>query len=360
MSVAVEVRRIAWRASLEARGLRAAVRSGMLGLESPGTLRGIAGALRGYGAFGSASRIAALRHGDLPAIVDDRGELTFKELDERVNRLANALTAKGLRPGASVGVLCRNHRQLLIVGFAVARAGLNVIMLNTSFSARQCAEVARREGVDVLVHDRELADAASDVPAALGKLSVALDDPHADELDLLIAEGSATLPPAPTSAGRIVILTSGTTGTPKGAPREDARGFVGVGAMLERMPMLAREATVAAPPLFHGTGLLIALLSIGLGSKLVLRRRFDAARWITAAGRGRDQHDERARRGRLQPLRIHGSRARHDDDTRGHTSRTDLGREAAARVAGPRPRRAWPRSAPRPSRPDLRRDALAV
>ncbi len=275
-----QVHRIAWRASLEARGLRAAVRAGMLGVESPRTLAGIVGALRGYGAFGSASRIAALRHGDLPAIADDRGELTFNELDERVNRLANALSAEGLGPGSSVGVLCRNHRQLLIVGFAVVRAGLNVIMLNTSFSARQCAEVAEREGVDLLVYDIELADAVSDVQAPRGKLAVALDDPDADELDRLIAEHATTLPRAPTSAGRIVILTSGTTGTPKGAPREDPRGFVGVGAMLERMPMRAREATVVAPPLFHGTGLLIALLSIGLGSKLVLRRRFDAAQFL--------------------------------------------------------------------------------
>jgi fatty-acyl-CoA synthase len=280
MSFAVQIRAIAWRGSLEARGLRAAVRSGMLGLESPRTLRAIAGALRGYGVFGSASRIASLRHGDLPAIVDERGELTFTELDERVNRLANALDAKGLGRGSSVGVLCRNHRQLLIVAFAVARAGLNVIMLNTSFSARQCAEVAQREGVDLLVYDSELADAVTDVQAPRGKLAVAIDDPGADELDLLIATGAATLPPAPTSAGRIVILTSGTTGTPKGAPREDPRGFIGVGAMLERMPMRAREATVVAPPLFHGTGLVIALLSIGLGSKLVLRRRFDAARLL--------------------------------------------------------------------------------
>ncbi|HEX6391716.1 MAG TPA: AMP-binding protein, partial [Solirubrobacteraceae bacterium] len=80
--------------------------------------------------------------------------------------------------------------------------------------------------------------------------------------------------------GRIVLLTSGTTGTPKGAPRADPKGFVGAGAALERMPMKAREATVVAPPLYHGTGLLIALLSIGLGSKLVLRRKFDAAQFL--------------------------------------------------------------------------------
>ena len=287
MNGALQLSQAIRRASLEVRGLRAAVRAGMLGLESPRTLRGIAAALRGYGAFGSASRIAALRHGDLAAIADDRGELTFNELDERVNRLANALGAKGLGPGSSVGVLCRNHRQLLIVAFAVTRAGLSVIMLNTSFSARQCAEVAEREGVDLLVYDIELGDAVADVHAPFGKLAVAIDDPGADDLDRLIAEGAATLPPSPVSAGRIVILTSGTTGTPKGASREDPRGFVGAGAVLERMPMRGREATVVAPPLFHGTGLLIALLSIGLGSKLVLRRRFDAAQFLDDIARHR-------------------------------------------------------------------------
>jgi fatty-acyl-CoA synthase len=277
MSAAVEIRHFAWRASLEARGLRAAVRAGMLGPESPRTLVDIAGAVRAYGAFGSTSRIAALRHGDLPAIVDDRGQLTFAELDERVNRLAHALIAHGLRPGSGLGVLCGNHRQLLIAAFAAARGGLDLIMLNTSFSARQCAEVADRESVELLVYDAELAELAVDVRAPLGRLAVTLENPDADELDRVIEEGAATLPPAPTRAGRIVILTSGTTGTPKGAPRADPRGFAGVGAMLERMPMRAREATVVAPPLFHGTGLLIALLSLALGSKLVLRRRFDAA-----------------------------------------------------------------------------------
>jgi fatty-acyl-CoA synthase len=280
MSAAVQIRHVAWRASLEARGLRAAVRAGMLGPESPRTLREIAGAVRSYGAFGSTSRIAALRHGDLPAIVDDRGQLTFTELDERVNRLAHALGAKGLRPGSGVGVLCRNHRQLLIAAFAAARGGLDLIMLNTSFSARQCAEVADREGVELLIYDVELADAVVDVRAPQGRLAVTIDDPDTDELDRVTEEGAATLPRAPTRAGRIVILTSGTTGTPKGAPRADPRGFAGVGAMLERMPMRAREATVVAPPLFHGTGLLIALLSIALGSKLVLRCRFDPVQML--------------------------------------------------------------------------------
>src|SRR6202007_2628547 len=101
-----------------------------------------------------------------------------------------------------------------------------------------------------------------------------------DQLEALI-RGRATMPPKPPAKpGRIVLLTSGTTGTPKGAPRSEPKGFIVPGSLLERMPMQAKEATVIAPPLYHGTGLLIAIISISLGSTLVLRRKFDAEQFL--------------------------------------------------------------------------------
>ena len=280
MSVQDRIGELGRRAAWEARGFRALVRAGMLGRESPKTMAAIGKGIRDYGSFASASRLAALRHGSYPAIADDRGELTFTELDDQVNRLGNALLAQGLGPGDAVGVMCRNHRQLLIAAFGTARAGLSLVLLNTSFSARQCAEVAEREGVRLLIHDADLAEAVAEASPARGKVVCAIDDPAADELDRLLEGARAELPPPADDPGRIVLLTSGTTGTPKGAARPDPKGFIGAGAVLERMPMKAREATVVVPPLFHGTGLLIALLSIGLGSKLVLRRRFDAAQFL--------------------------------------------------------------------------------
>ncbi len=280
MSAVETVKRIGNRAYLEGRGVQAAIRSGMLGRESLSNFKLIGEAMRGYGSFGSASRIAAIRHGDHPGVADDRGQLTFRELDDKVNRLANAMRAKGIGPGVHVGVLCRNHRQLIIASFAVARLGANIVLLNTSFSARQCAEVANRENVQLLVYDIELADAVADADAPKGKLAVHINDPDKDELDALIAQGAPELPPPPGESGRIILLTSGTTGTPKGAPRADPKGFAGVGSLLSRMPMKAKEATIVAPPLFHGTGLLIALVSIGLGSTLVLRSRFDAGQFL--------------------------------------------------------------------------------
>jgi fatty-acyl-CoA synthase len=280
MEFAGTLARHARRASLEARALVALVRAGMFGIEPPQRLLAIAATLRDFGPFGGAPRIAALRHGALPAVVDERGAISFAEFDEQVNRLAKALRGRSLGPGSNLGILCRNHRFALIAMFAASRAGLNTIPLNTAFSARQAAEVSEREGVELLIHDAELTNVAAGIAPVHGRVAVAIDDPAVDELDSLIASGEPGLPPPPTRPGRLVLLTSGTTGTPKGAPRVESRSLVIPGALLERMPMRAREATVLAPPLFHGTGLVIAVLSISLGSKLVLRRRFDAAQLL--------------------------------------------------------------------------------
>jgi fatty-acyl-CoA synthase len=268
------------RAGLEARAVAAMWRAGALGPESPQKLRQTLGALKDYGAFGAAPRIAALRHGDLPAVEDEFGLITYTEFDEQVDRLANSMQKMGLGAGSSVGILCRNTRMPLIVAFAASRLGMNGIWLNTAFSARQASEVSEREGVELLIYDEDLAEVAAGCSPRYGKLVTATADRGADELAQLIASGRAETPPPPSRPGRIVLLTSGTTGTPKGAPRPDARSLTIPGAVLERMPMRAREVVIVAPPLFHGTGLLIALLSISLGSKLVLRRRFQAAQLL--------------------------------------------------------------------------------
>ncbi|MUL64340.1 acyl-CoA synthetase [Mycobacterium sp. CBMA 234] len=262
------------RAGLEARALVALVRAGAIGVDLPHRLVQVVQALDTYGPFGAAPRIAAIRHGSYPAIADERGELTYTDFDEAVDRIANAFRQR-LAPGDTIGILCRNHRGPLIVAFAASRAGVNAVWLNTAFSARQAAEVANREGVDLLVHDVEFTDLVADIEARHGTF-VADIDSATDDLDALAAAASPTAPPAPAKPGKIILLTSGTTGTPKGAPRSEPRSFILPGGLLERLPMRAREATIIGPPLFHGTGLLIAIMTIALGSKLVLRRKFDA------------------------------------------------------------------------------------
>jgi fatty-acyl-CoA synthase len=263
------------RAGVEARALMALLRAGAIGGSSPVKTVAILKTLRDFGPFGSAVHLAAIRHPDSAAIADERGEITYAEFDELINRLANALLDLGMKPGDGIAMLCRNHRAPLVVGFAASRAGLRSLWLNTSFSARQATEVCEREGVDLLVHDDEFGEILAEVAPRFGKYAVDVAGTRTDALDELIAQGSPALPPAPAKPGRIVLLTSGTTGTPKGAPRADPKGFAIPGGVLDRMPMRSEEATVMGPPLFHGTGLLLALLAFSVGNKLVLRTKFD-------------------------------------------------------------------------------------
>lgn len=271
----------AGRAALEARALRVLVRAGAVSLtEPPATTRAVLKAMKDYGTVGGSVRIAAAKHPDAPAIADPRGEITYGEFDEQINRLSNALRDMGLVPGDSIAILCRNHRSPMVVCFAASRAGLKTLWLNTGFSARQASEVIEREGVDLLVHDAEFRGILEGVEPRYGTFATSPDGSETDELDALIAKGSPAAPPSPEKPGKIILLTSGTTGTPKGAPRAEPKGFIMPASVLQRMPMKSQEATVIGPPIFHGTGLLIALLTIALGSKLVLRPKFDPAQML--------------------------------------------------------------------------------
>ncbi len=273
------------RAGVEARALLALYKAGAVGGAGPVKTVEILKTLGAFGPFGAAVRLAAIRTPDAPAIADERGEITYAEFDALINRLANALLAHGLKPGDGVAMLCKNHRTPLVVGFAASRAGLRSLWLNTSFSARQATEVCEREGVDLLIHDADFAEVVKGVDPRFGKFAVDITQ-QTDELDALIATGSPEMPAPPAKPGRIVLLTSGTTGTPKGAPRADPKGFAIPGGVLDRMPMKSGEATVMGPPLFHGTGLLLALLAISVGNKLVLRTKFDPKQMLADI----DQH----------------------------------------------------------------------
>src|SRR5829696_3268418 len=123
MAVAEGAGRAARRAAVEARSVVQCVRAGMLGLESPAKLARGSRALRRYGLVGGAVGQAAVKHPDTVALVDDRGELKFTELDERSNALANAWRELGVRAGDGVGILCRNHRGFFDALFASAKVG---------------------------------------------------------------------------------------------------------------------------------------------------------------------------------------------------------------------------------------------
>ena len=129
-------------------------------------------------------------------MIDERGELTYKELHEHSNAIANAWRERGLEPGEGVAILVRNHRGFLEAVFAAAKCGARIVLLNTSFAGPQIREVAQREGTDLLVYDDEYAEMLEGIDdPPRGRWRAWTDEPGDDTLDALIERGDTSAPP---------------------------------------------------------------------------------------------------------------------------------------------------------------------
>ncbi len=256
-------------------------RSGLIRPYRPDRLPPLGWALLRHGAGpGFGPLLGATLSPDRPAIIDDAGTLTFGELEQRCCAVAGGLAAS-LPPGETIGLLARNSAGFYQAMVGAARAGLNVVYLNPGFSPGQVAEAVLAQGIRALVHDPEF---AGRVPAGVAGIPMT----GAQQLSIeqlaagLPAEAGAGLPLFQRS--RHTMLTSGTTGQPKGVPR--AGGDVtSVISVMSGLPYRTEETWLVAVPLVHAWGWLHALLAMLMRATLVLTREFDAEKTL---GRLRD------------------------------------------------------------------------
>jgi len=221
-------------------------------------------------------------------VIDELGELTWGELHRRSNSLARALSERGVGEGDSVAVMCRNHRGFIDASIAVAKLGADILYLNTAFAGPQLVDVLEREAPRMVVHDEEFTGLLAGAHVERRLLAWTDGDPEGETLEQLVgAYDEGDLQP-PGRHARVVILTSGTTGAPKGAPRKEA-GIDAAVSLLSRMPLRAGWRTHIAAPLFHTWGFAHLALAMLLGSTVVLRRSFDP---LTALRTAQDERCE--------------------------------------------------------------------
>ena len=251
--------------------------AGVIRPYSPITLVRLARTIKDWGT-GPAGGFTSLavRVPDQVGVVDELGELTWGELHARSNALAHALSGLGVGEGDGVAIMCRNHRGFVDASIAVAKLGADIIYLNTAFAGPQLVEVLERDQPMVLVYDEEFAELVSQ--ASVGTRVIAWTEGGGSSdvptLESLIESHDSTDLDPPSRHGRLIILTSGTTGTPKGAPRSEA-GVEAAVALLGSIPLKAGQRVHIAAPLFHTWGYAHLALSMLLGSTVVLRRRFE-------------------------------------------------------------------------------------
>jgi len=219
---------------------------------------------------------AAIHHPDATFIVDETGSLSFEQVHRRTNALAHAFERMGIGPGDGVGIMCRNHRGFVEATLAAAKLGASALYLNTMFAGPQLVEVMRREDPKALVYDEEFTDLLDGVDGGVQRVVAWTDgEPQGPTLESLIAESEDSDLKPPPEKPKFVILTSGTTGTPKGAQRSSPDGLLAMAAIIDKIPYRSRETMVVAAPLFHSWGFFHFVVSLPTASTIVLRRRFD-------------------------------------------------------------------------------------
>ncbi|WP_435795254.1 AMP-binding protein [Nocardia aurea] len=213
---------------------------------------------------------------DRPAVIDASTEYTFSEVHRRTHRLAATLTSLGFDEHTAIGVLARNSAAMVDCMVAAGKAGVDAVLLNTGLSALQIREVVARHELAGIFRDDEfeplLHGVSPDIPRYSTSPPAHGGPVTVDEL----VDYDAPHFSRPAQPGRLIVLTSGTSGTPKSARRPQPKGFGTVAALLSRIPFRMDETMLIPAPLFHTWGLAALQISTPIRASVVLTERFDA------------------------------------------------------------------------------------
>ncbi|MDQ3645721.1 MAG: AMP-binding protein [Actinomycetota bacterium] len=233
--------------------------------------------------LGVLTQMHAFAMGDKAALHDRHGTLTWKELDDRANQAAHALSRSGVRAGDTVALLLRNGREMAELILGAGKLGIVASPMNTWAKPKELKVTLEGAHPALLVYDTQHAEqVAAAAPEGLALLFVGDGGDlvrDATSYEALLAGQPASPPPPFTrnrGSARVVIHTSGTTGTPKGAERDSSAAGVGALANLLAVVPYRRDDIVFCPaPMFHSFGLATFTFASALGATMVLPEKFD-------------------------------------------------------------------------------------
>ena len=223
--------------------------------------------------IGSLIQKASLYFGDAPCLTEGARTVSFREFDELTNRLANSLLSLGLSPGDRVGVLLPNSIDCLVSYYAVAKAGLVRVGLNTRETGEEHCYKLADSGCRAIIHDSSI---EFDTELQIDR----------DSLRGLIASGS----PAPCNTARPldaayrIGFTGGTTGQPKGVMLSTRGELCELSSfLLDLMPDIRDgDRFLHAAPIAHASGAFF-LPAISRGVHSIIMPKFDASQFVELA-----------------------------------------------------------------------------
>jgi O-succinylbenzoate-CoA ligase len=224
-----------------------------------------------------------VKSADAVAIVSGDTRLTYAALAQRVDRLANALSAQGIRAGDRVAYLGPNAPEFLETLFAVGELGAIFVPLNVRLAPAELAYQLQDSGASLLIHAAELTDLVPTTEVA--RIVVGPAEPGVRRYDDLLSSAPAGHPDVPVALDdpALILYTSGTTGRPKGAVLSHANLTWNVFNVLADYDVTSAAVALMVSPLFHvaslGMGALPTLLK---GGTVVLQAKFDPTAALAA------------------------------------------------------------------------------
>lgn len=208
--------------------------------------------------------------------------VTYRELDRRTNRLANALIGQGVRPGDRVALLDQNSIEFLEATYAISKAGAVSVPLGYRSTVRELHTIVDHSGATSAILDPDYLPILTEAAAGT--------DLSPDRMLVLGAEGSYERAIANASESdpdvRVAddetysfLYTSGTTGAPKGVIQAHRGRAVHQCLAATEFEILRDDCVIAAAPLYNSGPIFWALTTISGGATVGLVRRFDAARF---------------------------------------------------------------------------------
>ncbi|MGM0615970.1 MAG: fatty acyl-CoA synthetase [Pseudomonadota bacterium] len=228
--------------------------------------------------IGAAFARSARKNASCMALTFNQRQWRYDDLNRAVNRVANHLLAKGLKPGDRLAVYGKNSDAYVIAWLAASRAGLVHVPINFALSSEELSYILGQSGASGLLSDKSLADTVNAAclshPLTLSGTLHAEENTDLDVLQIALATGDDEEPEVELDSQSLaqLLYTSGTTAAPKAAMMTHQALLAEYMACMVTLDIKSSEPMLAALPLYHSAQMHVFLMpALLLGAPVHLR-----------------------------------------------------------------------------------------